>query len=64
MYGVYGVFKMMIDIDENLYMQVKDIINKDRIEYPTLKSFVERAIRDKVRIETINQRELDTRNLL
>lgn len=46
-----------INVDDELYKQVKEFITKDKIEYPSLINFVEKAIRDKLRIETINSKE-------
>lgn len=48
-----------VNIDNELYEQVKEFIQKDRIEYPSLQNFVEKAVKDKLRIETINKKELE-----
>ncbi|GAG57578.1 unnamed protein product [marine sediment metagenome] len=40
---------VMVDVDEELYASVKKVIEKDRVEYPTLQNFVNKAIRDKVK---------------
>lgn len=34
----------MVDIDKELYEQIKKLILKDKIKYPTLKNFVERVL--------------------
>lgn len=47
-----------INLDKKLYEQVKDFVKGDRVEYPTLKCFVERAVKDKLRIELINRKEV------
>ena len=49
-----------INLDENLYQEVKIFVEKDRIEYPSIINFVEKAVRDKLRIETINKKENDS----
>ena len=46
-----------IDMDEALHKALKDFLAKDKIEYPTMTNFVEKAVRDKLRIELINQKE-------
>ena len=42
---------VMVDVDEELYASIKKVIEKDRVEYPTLQNFVNKAIRDKVNKE-------------
>ena len=47
-----------VNVDDELYKQVKQFVDMDRIEYPSLINFIEKAIRDKLRIETINIKEV------
>lgn len=48
-----------VNIDNELLEKVKEFIEKDRIEYPSVLNFVERAVRDKLRIEVINRKEIE-----
>lgn len=48
-----------VNIDNELYEQVKKYVETDRIEYPSLQNFVEKAVKDKLRIESRNQKELE-----
>ena len=47
----------MVNLDDELYAQVKEFVQKDKIEYPSINNFVERAVRDKLRIEYLNFKE-------
>lgn len=49
---------VMVNIDDELYNQISKFITKDRIEYPSISNFVNKAAKEKLRIETINQKEL------
>lgn len=42
---------VMVDINEELYSQIKPIVEKKRIEYPTLQNFVNKAVKDKIKKE-------------
>ena len=46
-----------VNIDDELYKQVSEFVQKDKIEYPTILNFVEKAVRDKLRIEYRNFKE-------
>lgn len=46
-----------VNIDNDLYEQVKRFVENDKIEYPFISNFIEKAIRDKLRIELINLKE-------
>ena len=48
-----------MNIDTELYEQIKQFIEKDRIEYPSITNFVEKAAKDKLRIESINRKETE-----
>lgn len=48
-----------VNIDNELYKKVQEFIEADRIEYPSLNNFVEKAVRDKLRIESISKKELE-----
>ena len=44
---------MMVDIDNDLYEQVKIYVECDKVEYPTIKNFIDKSIRTKLeRIRT------------
>lgn len=42
---------VMVDVDDELYASAKTIIEKDRVEYPTLQNFVNKAVRSLVQKE-------------
>ncbi len=46
-----------VNLDDELYKQVSEFVKNDKIEYPSLQNFVEKAVRDKLRIEVINKKE-------
>jgi hypothetical protein len=48
-----------VNIDEELYKQVSEFVKKERIEYPSIINFIERAVKDKLRIELISQKETE-----
>lgn len=39
---------VIVDIDEELYEKVKPIVEGKKIEYPTLKNFINKAVKEKV----------------
>ena len=47
-----------VNIDDEIYKQISEYIKMDKIEYPTIQNFVEKSCRDKLRIETINKKEV------
>lgn len=42
---------VMVDIDEELYQKIKPVVEKDRIKYPNLKNFVNKAVRNFIKKE-------------
>ena len=46
-----------MQIDDELHKKVKEYIETDRIEYPSIQNFVEKSIRNQLRIEYINKKE-------
>ena len=42
---------VMVDVDEELYSEIKKVVEKDRVEYPTLQNFVNKAIRNLIQKE-------------
>ena len=46
-----------VQLDDQIHREVKKFIDNDRIEYPSIQNFIERAVRDKLRIELINYEE-------
>lgn len=49
----------MVQVDEELHEQVKKLVKERKTEYPTIQFFVNTAIKDKLRIELIEQKEID-----
>lgn len=48
---------MLVEIEQELYEKVRNYVDLDRVEYPSIKNFVEKAVKDKLRIELINKKE-------
>lgn len=46
-----------MNLDDELYRQVKEFVQENNIEYPSLTNFVERATKEKLRIELIRSKE-------
>ena len=46
---------VMVDIENEEYQQAKKIIEKDRVKYPTLRGYVNLAIREKNKKEVREQ---------
>lgn len=46
-----------LNLDDDLYQEVKRYVENDKIEYPSIINFVEKSVRDRLRIETINRKE-------
>jgi len=42
---------VMVDVDNELYESIKGVVEKNRVEYPTLQNFVNKAVRDKIKKE-------------
>ena len=38
----------MVDLDDKLYEQIKEIIEKNSIDFPSIKNFVEKAVRNEI----------------
>lgn len=48
-----------VNIDKDLYNKVRNFVyDGDKIEYPTINNFIERAIKNQLRIETLHKKEL------
>ena len=46
---------VMVDIDNKEYMKAKQIIQKDRVRFPTLRAYVSLAVREKNKKEAHNE---------
>jgi len=46
-----------VDIEEELYEQIKKIVDEMNIEYPSINNFVNRAVRNQVKIDIIQLKE-------
>lgn len=42
-----------IQLNDDTYDKVKKFVKEHKIDYPTINNFVNRAVRDKLQIETI-----------
>ena len=38
-----------VDIDEKLYNEIKEIVEKDRLNYPSIRHFVHKGLLEKVK---------------
>lgn len=47
MYNISTIYMVMVDIENKEYKQAKQIIENDRVKYPTLRGYVNLAIREK-----------------
>lgn len=47
----------MVKIDENLHAQVKKIVADQKVDYPTIQFYVNRAIKNQLRIDMLSIRE-------
>jgi len=52
---------VLVDIDDELKKKVEELVEKDRIEYPSMKNFVDKAIRRQ--LERL-QKQHDAKELL
>ena len=43
---------MLVEIDEKIYGQVKKLVEEYNIDYPNIKNFVNRAVREKIHIDS------------
>jgi len=39
-----------VDIDNKLYEEIKEIVQEDNIEYPSINNFVNKALKEKIKI--------------
>ena len=49
----------LVNLDDEIYEQVKIIIEKTRPEYANLKNFVDRAVKEKIKIDMIRHKEAE-----
>lgn len=50
---------MNVDIEKELYEQITKFVKQDKVTYPSINNFVNKAVRDRLRIELINKKELE-----
>jgi len=46
-----------VDIEQELYEQIKIIVEKRGIDYPSINNFVNKAVKNQVRIDMIQLKE-------
>ncbi len=44
---------VMVDVDNELYEQIKSIIERKKIDYPTMQNFVNKAVRKLIKEEEV-----------
>jgi hypothetical protein len=47
----------MVKFDEDLHEQIKNIIATKKVDYPTIQFYVNRAVKNQLRIDTIEIKE-------
>jgi len=48
---------VMVNLDDTIYENLKQFLKDNNIEYPTLKNFVDRSVKEKLKIELIQEKE-------
>ena len=48
---------VVLNVDDDVYERAKKTVEMNRVDYPSIKNFVDKAIREKVRIEMIRRAE-------
>jgi len=46
-----------VDIDNEIYNTIKEIVQENNIEYPSINNFVNKALKEKIKIITIGKKE-------
>ena len=49
----------IVEINEELYEQVRKIVEICKVDYPSIKNFIDRAVREKVKIDMIREKEAE-----
>lgn len=44
---------MIVEVEQELYEQVEKIVDKMKIDYPSIRNYVNKAVRNQVRIDLI-----------
>lgn len=47
----------LVDIDDEIHRQIKKIVEEQKVDYPTIQFYVNRAIKNQLRIDVINYKE-------
>lgn len=47
----------IVNLDNTIYENLKQFLKDNKVEYPTLKNFVDRSVQEKLKIEMIRQNE-------
>ena len=48
----------LVDIDDKIHKQIKDIVEEQKVDYPTIQFYVNRALKNQLKIDTIASKEL------
>ena len=48
---------VMVNLDDTIYENLKLFLKDNKIEYPTLKNFVDKSVQAKLKIDMIRQKE-------
>ena len=48
---------VLVNLDDTLYANLKLFLKDNTIEYPNLKNFVDRAVKNQLRIDTLRNKE-------
>lgn len=50
-------YMVIVDVDEDVYKFAKRIVLKNKVDYPSIKNYIDKAIREKNKIELIQEKE-------
>lgn len=48
---------MIVEVEQELYEQVEKIVEKMKIDYPNIRNYVNKAVRNQIKIDMIQLKE-------
>ena len=48
---------VLVNLDDTIHANLKQFLKDHKIEYPTLKNFVDKSVKEKLKIELIRTKE-------
>jgi len=49
----------LVNVDDELYKQVRKMVEMYSVDYPNIKNFIDRAVREKIKIDMIRDKEAE-----